>query len=34
MHVRISNRADPDQTASSDLGTGSLFTPFWQADSV
>ena len=37
MHVRIANREDPDQTASSeayDLGLPGLCKPFWQAISV
>ena len=34
MLVRMANREDPDQTASSDLGLPCLFRPFWQATSV
>ena len=43
MHVRIENREDPDQTASSgvlllqkqsDLGVHCLSRPFWQATGV
>ena len=34
MLVRITNREDPDQTASSDLGLPCLSRPFWQATSV
>ena len=34
MLVRIANREDPDQTASSYLGLHCLFKPFWQVISV
>ena len=35
MLVKIANRVDPDQTASSfDLGLNCLSRPFWQATSV
>ena len=33
MLVRIANREDPDQTASSDLGLLCLSRPFWLATS-
>ena len=34
MLVRIANREDPDQTASSDLGLPFLSRTIWQATSV
>ena len=34
MLLRIANRENPDQTASSDLGLHCLSSPFWQANSV
>ena len=34
VHVRISNRENPDQTASSDLDLHCLHRPFWQSTSV
>ena len=34
MLIRIANREDPVQTASSDLGLHCLSRPFWQAASI